>query len=147
MSDEERKDWQNEMEDLSFVNSGKSVYQAPKGYFDELPDHVIDRWHKEEGTPQGTVIAFWKKIATAAVVTGICLCVTWWTSLSSGTQENNSITSGEAYEYIMEHIDEFAPLILQNGQLAEEKTLSPESAAIEQYLLEELDSEDFENIF
>ena len=147
MSDEEIKDWQNEMEDLSFVNSGKSVYQAPEGYFDELPDHVIDRWHKVQGIPKGTVIVLWKKIATAAVVTGLCLGITWWTSMTSGSREDNTITSGEAYEYIMEHIDEFAPLILQNGQLAEEKTPSPESAAIEQYLLEELDSEDFENIF
>ncbi len=147
MSDEERKDWQNEMEDLSFVNSGKPVHQAPEGYFDELPDHIIDRWQREQGTPQGTVISFWKRIATAAVITGICLGVTWWTNQNSGLQEDNTITSGEAYEYIMEHIDEFAPLIQQTQQLAEDKTSSPESTAIEQYLLEELDGDDFENIF
>jgi hypothetical protein len=147
MSDEERKDWQNEMDGLSFVNSGRPSHQAPEGYFDQLPDHIIDRWHKAPAAPQGTVIAFWKRIATAAVVTGICIGITWLTNKTAGSQEDNAITSGEAYEYIMEHIDEFAPLIQQTNQLVAEKTPSPESAAIEQYLLEELESEDFENLF
>lgn len=147
MSEEEREDWQNEMNDLSFVNSGKPTYQAPEGYFEALSDQVMNRWQQEQALTHPIVITFWKKIATAAVITGICLGITWWTNQNAGLQEDNTITSGEAYEYIMEHIDEFAPLIQQTQQLAEEKTPSPESTAIEQYLLEELDGDDFENIF
>jgi hypothetical protein len=147
MSDEERTEWQKEMDGLSFVNSGKPQHQAPAGYFDELPDQIMDRWRKEQVPSHLTVIAFWKRIATAAIITGICIGITWWTHQASVSSEDNSISSGEAYEYIMENIDEFAPLIQQAGQLAEEKPDTPESAAIEQYLLEELDSEDFENIF
>jgi len=147
MSELEREEWQNEMNDLSFVNSGKPTYPAPEGYFEALPDQVMNRWQKEKAVPHPTVIAFWKKIATAAVITGICLGITWWTNQNAGMQEDDAITSGEAYEYIMEHIDEFAPLIQQAQPLAEDKTSSPESTAIEQYLLEELDGDDFENIF
>lgn len=147
MSEEEREEWQKELNELSFVNSAKPAYQAPEGYFESLPDQVMNRWHQEQAIPQPTVIAFWKKIATAAVITGICLGTTWWTHQNAGMQEDNTITSGEAYEYIMEHIDEFAPLIQQTQPLAEDKTSSPESTAIEQYLLEELYGDDFENIF
>ncbi len=147
MSDEEREEWQKEMNDLSFVNSGKPGHQAPQGYFETLPDQVMNRWYEEQARPHPKAITLWKKIATAAVITGICLGVTWWTNPNTGLQEDNTITSGEAYEYIMEHIDEFAPLIQQTQQLAEDKTSSPESTAIEQYLLEELEGDDFENIF
>ncbi len=138
------KDWN----DTSFGNQGKRVIQPPDGYFDQLPDRIMDRWATERAIPVKKLISLRKMIATAAIVTGICFGVAWWTNYSHTAQTRTEISGAEAYQYILEHIDEFGPLINQPDQWAEESSMdiSPPDA-IEEFLIEELEGEDIEIIF
>ncbi len=138
----------DELKDVSFGISAKQTIYAPKGYFDQLPDRVLDRWKTEEGKSIPRTISIRRMIATAAVISGLCVGVTWWTNQYTFRHTNNEISSEDAYQYITEHIEDFAPMILESGRLTEEiHTEIPQSTTIEEYLMEEMEGEDFESIF
>jgi len=139
---------EGEWSEFSFGNAGKQDVPAPKGYFDQLPDRVMDRWTTERAMPVKKLISLRKMIATAAIVSGICFGVAWWTNHSHTAQTTTDISGAEAYQYILEHIDEFAPLINQPDQWAEESSMDISAPdAIEEFLIEELEGEDIEIIF
>lgn len=149
MSEQEKdKRMEGEWSEFSFGNAGKQDIPPPPGYFNQLPDRVMDRWATERAMPVKKLIPFRKMIATAAIVSAICFGVTWWTNHSQTTQPITDISGAEAYQYILEHIEDFAPLIYQSDQWAEESSMdiSPPDA-IEEFLIEELEGEDIEIIF
>jgi hypothetical protein len=148
MSDKERiEEIQNEVRGFSFGEDARQPNTAPEGYFDQLPDRVLMRWHKEKQTSPSRTISLRKLISTAAIVSGICLGVMWLTNQAAPAIVDVEISSADAYLYILEHIDDFAPWI-QDESLAEDiKTPIPDSSAIKEYLIEELDGEDPETIF
>jgi len=139
---------EDEWNAFSFGNAGKQDIAPPPGYFDQLPDRIMDRWATERAMPVEKRISLGRMIATAAIVSGICFGVFWWTNKSSTTEAAIDISGVEAYQYILEHIDEFAPLINEPDQWAEESILdSSPPDAIEEFLIEELEGEDIEIIF
>lgn len=149
MSEIEKDDGlENELKDFSFVKSAKRFNMPPVGYFEQLPDRIINRWEKEKAAPYSRAIPMWRMIASAAIVSGICFGIVWWTNQANKDTADPEISSAEAYQYIMEHIEDFAPLILQHEQWAEGNTFEiQEPTAIEEYLIEELEGEDPETIF
>lgn len=151
--DEERK---NELKGFSIGESGKRNIPAPEGYFDQLPEKIIQRWHKEKNQPQARSFGLRRMIAAAAIVSGICIGITLLTKQPDHGVAPAEITSIEAYQYILEYADDFAPLIFETGQQAEviqpesPEQIDPainESNELEEYLLEEMESEDFETLF
>ena len=153
----ERDDeWKNELKDFSPAESGKRNIQAPEGYFDQLPDTILQRWQKEKQQPVTRHIGLRKGIATAAIITGFAIGITMLNKQSVEVSSSAEISTADAYEYILENIDDFAPLILENNSQAEadiqplpEETLPEELKPndVEEYLLEEMESEDFETLF
>lgn len=146
-TEEELKD---ELKDMPFGFPAKRSTMAPEGYFDTFPDRVMDRWLLEEESVNqvSRPMMVRKMIAAAAIVSGVCLGITIWTNQAASSSQIEDISSGEAYQYIIENIDDFAPLILQQEQWSEvNETLVPDASSMEQYLMEELDGEEFESIF
>jgi hypothetical protein len=147
---ETHEDLMDGLKDVSFGHSVKKADMAPAGYFDTFPDHVMNRWQREkENIHQvSRPMMVRRMLAAAAIVSGICLGITLWTNQISSASQMDDISSGDAYQYIMENIDEFAPLILQQEQRPESnETIMPDPSSIEQYLMEELDGEELESIF
>jgi len=153
---ERDEEWNNELKDFSAGESGKRNIPAPEGYFDKLPDTVLQRWQKEKRQPVTKQIGLRKMIASAAIVTGLAIGITMLNKQSVEVSSSAEISTADAYEYILENIDDFAPLILENNPQAEaniqpqpEQT-NPEELKphdVEEYLLEEMESEDFETLF
>ena len=153
----ERDDeWKDELKDFSPGVSGKRNIPAPEGYFDQLTDTVLQRWQKEKQQPVTKQIGLRKMIASAAIVTGLAIGITMLNKQSVEVSSSVEINKADAYEYILENIDDFAPLLLENNPQAEadikplpEQTnheeLKPHD--VEEYLLEEMESEDFETLF
>jgi hypothetical protein len=143
--DDELKD---ELKDVSFDRIVNKTILTPEGYFEQLPDRVVDRWNNEKDKSWSNSISIRRIMATAAVITGLCFGITWWTNQTMFRQSQSEISSDEAYQYIIEHIDDFAPILNESGQMAEENNIAiPPSNIIEEYLLEEMEDEDFESLF
>lgn len=135
-------------EEQPTFQSWKRTHQPPEGYFDTLPGRVIDRYTTEQQSRRNRVLSFRRMISAAAVLTGLALGIAWWTDHTRKSVEPQPVTSAEALLYIMENIHEFEPLILQSipadtGEVIQGGT----SNEVEEYLLEELQEEDFENLF
>jgi hypothetical protein len=153
----ERKDeWKDELKDFSPGKSGKRNLLTPEGYFDQFPDTILQRWQKEKHQPITKQIGLRKMMTAAAIVSGLAIGVTMLHRQSLQVDSSNEISTTDAYEYILENIDDFAPLLLENNPQAEaaikplpEQThlqeIKPDDA--EEYLLEEMESEDFETLF
>ncbi len=149
MNDKEQKEeLQKELEELAPGFPKKFVAITPSGYFDALPDHILERWRTQQSIDRKKLFPLIRMIAVAALVTGICFSMVWWTHQSAIKDPMAELNSAEAIQYILDHMDEFEPLILQQEQWADdEKVESLNPNEIEQYLLEEIESDDFENIF
>jgi hypothetical protein len=153
----ERDDeWKDDLKDFSLGESGKRNFQAPEGYFDRLPDSVLQRWLKENHQPVTKHIGLRKMIAVAAIVTGLYIGVTLLSKQQPGEDASTQIKTAEAYQYVFENIEDFAPLMLDSHPQAEATDhQTPQQAApdaleaneLEEYLLEEMESEDFESLF
>ena len=137
-----------ELNELSPGFPGKVSYSPPEGYFDQLPDRVMIQWQTQQLTPTGKAISLRRMITAAAVVSAICFGVAWWTHQSNASVEKGGISSSDALEYILDNVDEFEPLLLQQAVWNNEDPVNPSDAsAVEEYLLEELDGDDIETIF
>lgn len=147
---ETEEELQDELKDMPFGPPVKRSTMAPEGYFDTFPDQVMNRWlrEKEKVHPVSRSLMFRRMVAAAAIVSGVCLGIVLWTNQTASSSQIEDISTGDAYQYILENIDDFAPLILQQEQWSEEnETIVPDPSSIEQYLMEELDGEEFESIF
>lgn len=147
---ETEEEFQDELKDVSFGFSVKRSTIAPEGYFDSFPDRIMNRWllEKENVNPFSRPVILRRMMAAAAIVSGVCLGIALWTNQTSTSSQTDDISAGDAYQYILENIDDFAPLILQPEQWSEvNETIAPDPSSIEQYLMEELDGEELESIF
>ena len=147
---EREEELHDELKDMSFGPSVKRSTLAPDGYFDTLPDQVMNRWLLENKKDHqvSKPLMLRRMVAAAAIVSGVCLGIALWTNQTATSSKTDDISSGEAYQYILENIDDFAPLILQEEQWSGiNETLVPDASSMEQYLMEELDGEEFESIF
>jgi hypothetical protein len=141
------KEIEEELKDLSPGFPGKSFMAAPQGYFEQLPDSVMQKWQAQKPYSAYHLLTLRRMIAAAAVITGLCLGVLWWTNQSSATNNSLQISSSEAYSYILENMEEFSPLLMEEPQVMEDELLVPEPSAVEEYLIEELEGVDIETIF
>ena len=147
---EREEELHDELKDMSFGPSVKRTNMAPDGYFDTLPDQVMNRWllENKKAHQVSKPLMLRRMVAAAAIVSGLCLGITLWTNQTATSSQTEDISSGDAYQYILENIDDFAPLILQQEQWSEvNETVVPDASSMEQYLMEELDGEEFESIF
>jgi hypothetical protein len=141
-------DIHKEMKDMAPDFPWKPTFETPSGYFDRLPDQVLVRWKEDDKKGGGKIMVWRKMVAAAAIVTGFSLGIMWWTNQSMLKTNSTDITSADAYVYILENLDEFSPLLLQQDQWAEDSKIElPDSSAVEEYLLEEMDGEELEKIF
>ena len=110
----ERDDeWKDELKDFSSGESGKRIIPAPEGYFDQLPDTVLQRWQKEKQLPVTKQIGLRKMIASAAIVTGLAIGITMLNKQSVEVSSSAEISTVDAYEYIP-------------GRRGDEKTIQPQ---------------------
>jgi hypothetical protein len=141
---------QDELKNMPFGPPIKQSTIPPEGYFDTFPDRVMNRWllKKEKVHQFNRPMMIRRMSAAAAIVSGICLGIALWTNQAAPSSQMKDISSGDAYQYILENIDDFAPLILQQEQWSEvNETIIPDPSSIEQYLMEELEGEELESIF
>ena len=126
----------------------KSTPPPPTGYFDHLPDQLLERWKQEKHIRVSRVLPWRNMIAIAAVMTGIAFGITLLTKLQMDEAKPLEFTSADAYTYILEHIEEFSPMIQQEAELLQPLNVpSAEAEEIEKYLLEEMSEEQIEVIF
>ena len=119
----------------------------PEGYFESLPDHIIERWkdEKQEKLPRRITLRKW--IAIAAISTGVLLGGWWWLSHET-TDMQEVYSSTEAYQYVIENIDEFSALMEDHiPNPVQDEIQLPEDSAVEEYLLDELEGHELEQIF
>jgi hypothetical protein len=147
---EREEELDDELKELSFGPSVKKSTIAPEGYFDAFPDRVLKRWLREKENVQqiNRPMMLRRMMAAAAMVSGVCLGIALWTNQTATSSPADDISSGEAYQYILENIDDFAPLMLQQEHWSEvNETITTDPTSIEEYLIEELDGEELESIF
>jgi hypothetical protein len=142
------KELSDELKKIATDLLSRPETKVPDAYFEALPDQLLKRWKEEKRTSKKNIIQLQKMIATAAVVSGICISVALFTNKSEMSVANTEITSTEAYDYIINHMDEFESLLEEPLGLAElDEYQLPEPDAIEDFLLQELDGSDIEQFF
>ena len=118
---------------------------APSGYFEEFPDRILNRWGKEASQQKKARIHWvvWVKVAAAVLV----VVLLWNVLVPKDKDEMQPISSLEAYQYIEEHIDQFEGLIETSEINFIETAPEINPAAVEEYLLENTEEIDPEDIF
>jgi len=145
--EKEEENIKDELGSLSPQLLPKPMNPPPEGYFDGLPVEVIEKWKRNQVRGRLIVIRRW--ITVAAVTVGIML-VGWWILQNQTAPANPSamaLNSADAYEYVIENIGDFETLI-EYVQLPNEGSIMiHDSSAAQEYLLEELQGNDLEQIF
>ena len=138
------------MSSLSPLIPPKQTSSPPPEYFEGLPEKVIQRWKEEEKGTHHRKVLIRRWIAIAAISLGFMMGG-WWLMNQPGATTSTppiALSSSEAYQYVMDNIDDFDGLMEQEVQWpADQKIIVPDSAAAEEYLLEELQGKDIEQIF
>ncbi len=141
-------DVQKELRALAPGFPEKPEAGPPEGYFRQLPDRVITRWKQEQSRHRRQRLILLPWVSAVAVITGLVLGFYWWNRQDPATTALAGITSPEAYEYVQDHIHEFEALLDQQAQWAEPSPSPlPESAEIQEYLIDEMQGEDIEQLF
>ena len=146
METEEREESvQDELNKMASGLPGKKSNNPPQGYFDSLPDQVLNRWSAEQSKPSIRRLTWKQVIGIAAVMASISIGG-WLIFNAPNDRVLAPITAAEAYQYIHENIEEFENLIEpQAGYIMEETEIPKED--IEEYLIEELQDTDPEELF
>lgn len=142
------KELADELKEISSGRLPRKEGKVPDGYFEHLPEQVLKRWNQQVNKETQGIFRLQKMIAAAAVVSGICFAVALFSPANERDHYSREITTAEAYDYIMDHIEEFDLLLEEPLGLTEQndfQILEPD--VIEDYLLEELDGADVEQIF
>ena len=145
MESERGDEVRDELEKLSSGLPGKRINATPPGYFDALPDRIINRWSDEQSKPASKRLSWNQVIGIAAVMAGITFG-SWLIFNSPEDQVLEPITAAEAYQYINENIQEFESLIEPQAEYIPEEIEIP-TDDIEEYLIEELQDADPEELF
>lgn len=117
---------------------------APKGYFDAFPDKLLGRWKEESAAKVKRLPP--RLIQIAAVLAGL-LIGGWWIINSQGSVANEPITALEAYLYVHENIDDFEDLIEVQVEPLETSPFEIPQAEIEEYLIEQLEETNPEDLY
>lgn len=141
------KEIERELKELSPDFPESPFMATPEGYFDQLPETILQKWQAQKQLPVNKFHVIRRMITAAAVITGLCIGVLWWTNQSPATDSSLQISSGDAYIYVLENMDEFGPLLMEAPQEAEAELPFPEPSAIEEYLMEEMKGIDMETLF
>ena len=119
----------------------------PQDYFEKLPEEVLNRWREEESQYRSKRLPWRKIISIAAVFTGLCVGGMWYiTKTAPGHTTIHQYSSIEAYQYVHENIEEFESLIETEDIPFDESIDLPENG-IEDYLMEEIELENDEDLF
>jgi hypothetical protein len=146
---EKEDDIRSEMSSLSPLIPPKQEHSPPHEYFESLPERVLQRWKKEETVTPFRKVLIRRWITIAAISIG-ALLGGWWILHSSNTSAVTpalALSSSEAYQYVMDNIGDFENLMEHVQWPNEEKIMISDSSAVQEYLLEELQSNDIEQIF
>ncbi len=136
-------------DELSEIAPGfpiKKAMDAPAGYFETLPDTVLNRWQKEKTHPMVKKLEWKRVVGIAAVLTGLCIGGMYLITTETEPQLA-AITSAEAYQYIHENIDEFESLMYTEDIKIENHPMNVPQEDIDDYLIEELEKADVEELF
>lgn len=134
-----------EIESLDSSLPAPKVYETPVGYFDKLPAIILNRWEENKSIPLQVKKNRYRIIGIAAIITGLLISGVW-ILMQNHTNDSTEITSREAYEYVQENFIEFEDLIETIGIYQSELDEVP-ADHIEEYLIEELNSRDPEELF
>jgi hypothetical protein len=143
-------DIRKEMDELSPHLPPKQPEMPPAGYFDSIPERVIQRWkaNEEKINHHRVIIRRWTAIAAMCI--GV-MVAGWWLFGKSDASTFTpvlTVSSSEAYQYVMDNISDFDGLMEQQVQWPlEEKIIVPDSSAAEEFLLEELQGHEIEQMF
>jgi hypothetical protein len=137
----------DELEKLKSRIPPKAIPTPSPEYFQQFPDRVIARWKQEQSETKHTRLSIRRWIAIAAISVGLLIGGWWWMN-HSVVAPSEAFSSAEAYQYVIEHIGEFSGLMEQEVSWpTNDKINLPESSPVEEYLLDELDGQDPEQIF
>ena len=137
----------DELEKLKSRVPPKAIPTPSPEYFQQFPDRVLARWKIEQADTKPTRLTIRKWLAIAAISIGVIAGGLWWMN-HEVKSPSASYSSAEAYQYVIEHIGEFSALMEQEASWpTNEKINLPESSPVEEYLLDELDGKDPEQIF
>jgi len=144
---ENEKDSKDELREIApGFPIGENSSEPPPGYFENFPDRVLNRW-KEEKSYAKTRIIHWKRIAGIAASVAALLIVSYWVLQKPASTPSEPISSLEAYQYVQENIDDFEDLIETSEIIIPETETDIPQEAIEEYLIEQLEETEPEELF
>ena len=141
------KKTEDNWDDLKSRLPGYKHQPPPDGYYESFPDRMVAAWKEDAQKKHQRRITLRKWIAVAAISIGVMVGAWWW--MQNGISGSpGSYSSAEAYQYVIENIDEFSSLMeTQITNTIQEEIQLPEDSAVEEYLLDELEGHDLEQIF
>jgi hypothetical protein len=145
---EKEDDIRKEMNELSQWLPPKQPSVPDPDYFETLPDKILQRWQEEEKHIRHRRIVWRRWVAVAAVSLGAFIGTWWLFHPSSAVTPSVALSNSEAYQYVMDNINEFEGLMDQQIQWPKEINITvPKSADAEEYLLEEMQGNELDQIF
>ena len=142
---EEKDNIRRELDELAPGFPAKPATVPPAGYFDQNPDRLLNRWGTVQKQKHITVLRRW--VAIAAVTTGLVIGLLCWQHKPGTNSPLQPITYADAYAYVQENISEFHHLIESSDAIMPTDSIDLPPADAEQYLLEELDDTELEQLF
>jgi hypothetical protein len=141
------EDLHNELNELASRISPRETPPPPPGYFDDLPDRILDRWNTAASQTRIRRITLIRWMSVAALTLGLVFGSWWWLH-PENTGKPTSMTDADAYQYVMDHINDFSVMLDQDAQWpADQKLTAPDSASVQDYLMDELQGQDPEQLF
>ncbi len=133
-------------------------FTTPPGYFQNLPDDVLERIRREEATPTRRIPLLRRRLLRAAAVALLVAAgAYWWWAVSPEKEmpATAALTADEISAYISDHLDAFDEELVLEAAAGEEELLlllpdpggDPES--LDDYydeLVRELDEESLEKL-
>lgn len=135
-----------ELKNVSRSFPKKEPKDVPRDYFDAFPDRILNRWAIEQSYKPNRKLQWRNVIGIAALITGLIISGLWLLTPSSSTNATE-ITSAEAYQFIHENIEEFEDLLESNEIYSADENVNIPKEEIEEYLIEETDGSDPEDLF
>ena len=140
----EKEDIKKELIGISVDFPMLKSKEAPEGYFEKLPDQVLNRWREEKSKVR--IKPLWRK--TAQIAAMICVILGGaWMIFFRGDTTLKPISSQEALLYIEENISDFESLLETTEVPLNEFDTGITPQDIEEYLIEELEDNNAEDLF
>lgn len=140
------KDVKNELKEIAPDFPLQQKHYPPEGYFEHLPGQILYKWKSEQVKPTGLSLQ-WLRISTVAAAIAILLIGGWLISKEQTNDHIMAITTEEAYQYVHENIQEFETLLEGIDVNLDDNGFNIPEEDIRQYLMEEIDGEETEELF